>query len=144
MSVTLLQRSERVLMMEMSGSMFLKSLWLMFPALSWGLQDWLVRLMFEARLSFMLPSQQDGTLTLCLRAWFLLLKNKISFFLMTWFLKEWKNCSVKHIKFLLRNIIAALSRIIRSCVMTLRMMPCRKLLFPLRTVPQYEFVSEHV
>lgn len=27
------------------------------------------------------------TLTLCLRAWFLLLKNKISFFLMTWFLK---------------------------------------------------------
>lgn len=29
-----------------------------------------------------------GTLTLCLRAWFLLLKNKISFFLMTWLLKN--------------------------------------------------------
>lgn len=27
-------------------------------------------------------------LTLCLRAWFLLLKNKISFFRMTWFLKQ--------------------------------------------------------
>lgn len=29
-----------------------------------------------------------GSLTLCLRAWFLLLKNKISFFLMTWLLKQ--------------------------------------------------------
>lgn len=29
-----------------------------------------------------------GPLTLCLRAWFLLLKNNISFFLMTWLLKQ--------------------------------------------------------
>lgn len=58
-------------------------IWLLMWPWKWVAQYW----------NFLCGLLTTGTLTLCLRAWFLLLKNKISFFLMTWFLKK-NNCSV--------------------------------------------------
>lgn len=42
----------------------------------------------EIKLSEYNTFQRKQALTRCFRAWFLLLKNKISFFLMTWLLKR--------------------------------------------------------